>query len=135
VVSLGGDVRVAAPDGQPWSVAVSEQPGAAPATTVWLDRGGLATSSTRVRRWARGRVARHHLLDPRTGLPAPEVWRTVTATGPTCVAANTATTAAVVLGPEASGWLTARGVTARLVSADGHPHYLGGWPADSREAS
>ena len=45
VVSLGGDVRVAAPDGRPWSVAVSEHPGAAPATTVWIDRGGLATSS------------------------------------------------------------------------------------------
>ena len=63
------------------------------------------------------------------------MWRTVTATGPTCVAANTASTAAVVLGAEASGWLTARGVTARLVAADERAHYLGGWPADSREAS
>jgi len=136
VVSLGGDVRVAVPDGRPWSVAVSEHPGTAPATTVWLDRGGLATSSTQVRRWSRAGVTRHHLLDPRTGRPAPEVWRTVTATGPTCVAANTASTAAVVLGADASAWLAAHAVTARLVASDGRPHYLGGWPADTtREAS
>jgi thiamine biosynthesis lipoprotein len=134
VVSLGGDVRVAAPDGRPWPVAVSEQPGA-PATTVWLDHGGLATSSTRVRRWSRAGDTRHHLLDPRTGRPAPEVWRTVTATGPTCVAANTASTAAVVLGADAPRWLAAHSVTARLVDATGRPTYLGGWPADSREAS
>ena len=56
VVSLGGDVRVAVPDGRPWSVAVSEHPGTAPATTVWLDRGGLATSCTQVRRWSRAGV-------------------------------------------------------------------------------
>ncbi len=136
VVSLGGDVRVAAPDGRPWSVAVSEHPGAAPATTVWIDRGGLATSSTQVRRWSRAGVTRHHLLDPRTGRSAPEVWRTVTATGPTCVAANTASTAAVVLGDSAPDWLAAHAVTARLVASDGTVRCLGGWPADtSREAS
>ena len=136
VVSLGGDVRVAAPDGRPWSVAVSEHPGAAPATTVWIDRGGLATSSTQVRRWSRAGVTRHHLLDPRTGRSAPEVWRTVTATGPSCVAANTASTAAVVLGDSAPDWLAAHAVTARLVASDGAVRCLGGWPADtSREAS
>ena len=27
LVSLGGDVRIAGPDGEPWEVAVSEQPG------------------------------------------------------------------------------------------------------------
>ena len=73
--------------------------------TVTLDRGGLATSSTQVRRWTRRGVQVHHLLDPRTGLPAADAWRTVTATGPTAIAANTATTAAVVLGPEAPRWL------------------------------
>ncbi len=119
VVSLGGDVRVAVPDGRPWPVSVSERPGAAPATRVGLDSGGLATSSTQVRRWSQAGVARHHLLDPRTGRPAPEIWRTVTATGPTCVAANTASTAAVVLGGEAPAWLREHGVTARLVAADG----------------
>ena len=57
----------------------------------------------------------------------------MTATGPTCAAANTATTAAVVLGAEAPGWLTARGVAARLVAADGRVRTTGGWPAETDE--
>ena len=132
VVSLGGDLRVAAPDGRPWPVAIAERPGAAPDTVVDLYEGGLATSSTQVRRWLRGGTARHHLLDPRTGLPAVEVWRTVTATGPTCAAANTASTAAVVLGEQALPWLHQHGVTARLVAADGGVTGVGGWPLDAQ---
>ncbi len=83
-----------------------------------------------MRRWSRGGVRLHHLLDPRTGRPAPEVWGTVTATGPTCTAANTATTAAVVLGADAPAWLAARGVDARLVATDGRVVTTGAWPAE-----
>ena len=135
LVSLGGDLRIASPDGEPWPVAVSERPGAAPEALVDLDAGGLATSSTQVRRWSRAGVRRHHLLDPRTGRPADEVWRTVSATGPTCSAANTATTAAVVLGEDAPAWLAARGVDARLVAADGTVVTVGSWPADPTASS
>ena len=45
---------------------------------VALATGGLATSSTTVRRWRAGGAELHHIVDPRTGLPAAEVWRTVT---------------------------------------------------------
>ena len=120
VVSLGGDVRVAAPDGRPWPVAVSEHPVRRPRPPSGSTAAG---SPRRPRRYAAGRArasTRHHLLDPRTGRPAPEVWRTVTATGPTCVAANTASTAAVVLGDSAPDWLAAHAVTARLVACRRH---------------
>ncbi|GAA3802587.1 FAD:protein FMN transferase [Nocardioides panacisoli] len=133
IVSVGGDLRIAGADG-PWPVAVSERPGAAPDVVVTLDRGGLATSSTQVRRWTRAGVRRHHLLDPRTGLPAAEVWRSVTATGATCSAANTASTAAVVLGHEAPGWLDVHGIAARLVAADGTVRTVGNWPAERSAA-
>jgi thiamine biosynthesis lipoprotein len=130
VVSVGGDLRIARAGDRPWTVAVAERPGDVPDTLVDLDSGGLATSSTRVRRWTRAGVRRHHLLDPRTGLPAQEVWRTVSATGSTCSAANTATTAAIVLGEDAPAWLAAHGVTARLVASDGGVRTVGRWPAD-----
>ena len=130
LVSLGGDLAIAAPDGQPWPVAISTRPDGPVETTIALDRGGLATSSTRVRRWARRGTGVHHLLDPRTGRPAPEVWRTVTATGPTCTAANTASTAAVVLGQDAPDWLAGRGVAARLVDRDERVRTTGSWPTD-----
>jgi thiamine biosynthesis lipoprotein len=93
--------------------------------------GGLATSSTVVRRWRAGTVARHHLIDPRTGLPVEGGFRTVTAVGHSCLAANTASTAAVVLGTDAPAWLAARGVTARLVAEDGSVTTVGAWPTDS----
>lgn len=129
VVSLGGDIAIAPDDGAPWPIEISTLPGEPPDTTITLDRGGLATSSTQVRRWSRGGIRMHHLLDPRTGLPAPLTWRTVTATGPSATAANTATTAAIVLGDEAPAWLTAHDVTARLVSTDGTVVTTGSWPA------
>ena len=134
IVSVGGDVRIAGPGTDPWPIAVSERPGEDADTLVTLDRGGLATSSTQVRRWSRGGVRRHHLLDPRTGWPAQEVWRTVTATGATCTAANTASTAAVVLGHEAVTWLESHGVAARLVGTDGEVRTTGAWPAERSAA-
>jgi thiamine biosynthesis lipoprotein len=133
VVSVGGDLALATPDGRPldppWPVAVAERPGDPVEALVALDRGGLATSSTQVRRWTRGGVRHHHLLDPRTGQPVTGVWRTVSATGATCVAANTASTAAVVLGGRAPEWLDRHGVDARLVAADGTIRTVGAWPA------
>ncbi len=128
LVSVGGDVRIAAPDREPWDISVSERHGGTVQQRVLLTDGGLATSSTRVRRWSHGGAVRHHLVDPRTGRPADEVWRTVTATGPTCVAANTAATAAVVLGAEAPGWLVDRGVAARLQPTRGRVVTTGTWP-------
>jgi len=133
VVSVGGDLCISSPDGIPWEVAVTDLPDEPP-VVVALDRGGLTTSSTLVRRWTRRGARRHHLLDPRTGHPATEVWRTVTATGETCTAANTASTAAVVLGEAAPAWLAARNVTARLVGADGRVRTVGDWPTERSAA-
>ena len=133
LVSLGGDLRIAGPGRRPWPVVITEHPDGIgddlEPEEVSLDSGGLATSSTVVRRWAAGGVVRHHLLDPRTARPVTPYWRTVTATGPSSVAANVATTAAVVLGADAEAWLEARQVDARLVGADGSVHHTGRWPA------
>lgn len=136
VVSLGGDVRIAGPrgSGHPgWAVEITERPGDADAERVWLDGGGLATSSTTERRWAGESGEVHHVLDPRTGRPTDEHWRTATATGATCVAANVATTAALVLGPEAPGWLEANDVTARLVDRTGEVTRIGSWPDSTHD--
>ena len=134
IVSVGGDLAVARPDGHAWPVAVSERPGGT-AVQVWLERGGVATSSTRVRRWRPGGTSYHHLLDPRTGAPAPETWSLATCLGATSVAANTASTAAIVLGHDAPAWLERHDVAARLVSADGSVVRTGGWPADGEAAA
>lgn len=133
IVSVGGDVRVDGPSDAPhgpWPVSIAERPDADDVTVVWLAGGGLATSSTMVRTWFSGGEANHHLLDPRTGRPISGHWRTATATGPTCVAANSATTAALVLGPDAVPWLASRSVAARLVAADGSVRTVADWPRE-----
>lgn len=134
LVSLGGDVAVAGdapPDGWPVLVTDDSRAAAARGQTVAIESGGLATSSITVRRWRAGTVEVHHIVDPRTGAPAGDVWRTVSVAAPTCVDANASATAAIVLGDSAPAWLEARGVAARLVRVDGSEVYAGGWPVRS----
>ena len=135
LVSLGGDVATAGPDPSGgWQVRVQDLDGD-PADHVRIASGwSVATSSTQKRRWEQDGHARHHILDPRWGLPAEAVWRSVTVVAPSCVTANTMTTAAVVRGRAAPEWLRASGRAARLVAADGSVVRLGGWPADDRQS-
>lgn len=136
LVSLGGDTSVAGdpPDGG-WQIRVQDVTGlvtdtpVGPAQVIALHGGGLATSSTAARRWRRGGNVLHHILDPRTGLPAAMVWRTVSVVAATCADANTASTAAVIRGGAAVGWLTSLGLPARLVAADGAVREIAGWPS------
>jgi FAD:protein FMN transferase len=72
----------------------------------------------------------HHILDPRTGLPAAPVWRTASVAAATCADANTAATAAIIRGRQALPWLTSLKLPARLVETDGTVHTIAGWPSD-----
>lgn len=135
LVSLGGDIAVAgpAPDGG-WRIRVQDVTGApgdppgGPYALIAIRDGGLATSSTAARRWQRGGDVLHHILDPRTGLPAEPVWRTVSVTAGSCADANAASTAAVIRGHRALGWLAQLGLPARLVDATGVVFTVAGWP-------
>lgn len=135
LVSLGGDVSVAGPPPDAgWPVRVADDH-AAPldegGPVFAVVSGGLATSGTTIRRWKAGSVTLHHIIDPRTGRPAETPWRTVTVAAGTCVEANVASTAAVVLGDEAPDWLAARGLPARLVAADGRVSTVAAWPEEA----
>lgn len=130
VVSVGGDVAVSPLDGAQWPVAVGEQPGDPATETVSIGEGGLATSTVLRRRWTRDGVDVHHLVDPRTGRPADTAWRTASVAAASCVAANTASTAAILLGDRAPAWLRDHDLPARLVSRDGAVLRTPGWPAD-----
>jgi len=135
LVSLGGDIAVAGevPPGG-WSIRVQDvtgdpfEPAQGPAAVIAIREGGLATSSTRARKWQRGGDLMHHILDPRTGRPADSSWRTVSVVAANALDANIASTAAVIRGPLAVGWLSRLGLAARLVALDGTVTTLGGWP-------
>jgi thiamine biosynthesis lipoprotein len=80
--------------------------------SITLDRGGLATSSVAVRRWGAGA---HHLIDPATGAPSSSPWRDVTVAAGSCLAADVAAKAALLLGPAGPSWLDRRGLAGRFV--------------------
>jgi len=135
LVSLGGDIAIAgpAPNGG-WPVRIADDHRASldgPGPVVSLESGGLATSSVTVRRWRVGEDELHHILDPRTGRPAQSCWQTVSVAAASCVDANTASTAAVLLGEAAPVWLAERRLPARLVGVSGDVVCVGGWPADA----
>jgi thiamine biosynthesis lipoprotein len=134
LVSLGGDIAVAGPppDGG-WRVRVTDDHAAGPdvpGQTVAIAQGGLATSSITVRAWRSGGQPVHHIIDPATGGPARTCWRTVSVAAGTCVDANTASTAAIIRGEAAPGWLAGAGLPARLVRPDGTAVTTAGWPAE-----
>lgn len=81
--------------------------------------GGLATSSVAQRAWRRGGAAKHHLIDPATGAPARTPWRDVTVAAETCLQADVAAKAALLLGNAGPSWLDRRGLAGRFVTRDG----------------
>jgi thiamine biosynthesis lipoprotein ApbE len=135
LVSLGGDISVAGePPAEGWLIQASEDSGAPiheGEETISIRSGGIATSSTTVRKWTRGGVSLHHIIDPLTGLPSDGPWRTATVVAGTCVDANIASTAAIVMGQAAIQWLEANQLPARLVDREGSVHRLSGWPKPS----
>jgi len=138
LVGLGGDIAVCgAPPAGGWAVGIADDHAAAPTevhTTVAVRGGGLATSSTTVRRWRSGDSDLHHVIDPRTGRPALTPWRTISVAATSCVEANVASTAALVLGATAPAWLEQRGLPARLVSLGGAVVPVCAWPAAAAAA-
>jgi thiamine biosynthesis lipoprotein len=139
LLSLGGDVAVAGSSPRAgWPVVIADvaDPGLPDdagddvAAVVAVVAGGLATSSTRARRWRRGGAEFHHIIDPRSGGPAAEVWRTVSVAAANCALANAASTAAVVMGETAPAWLKERRMPARLVRSTGEITLVAGWPGE-----
>lgn len=108
-VAAGGDLATTVP------ISVGLPGGG----SITVRDGGLATSSTGVRSWRRGGVAQHHLIDPATGRPARTPWRDVTVAAGTCLAADVAAKAAILVGAAGPAWLDQCGLAGRFVAADG----------------
>lgn len=133
LVEIGGDLAVAGPR-ESWQVSVSERAGET-GQQMTLEAGGLATSSTTVRRWDAAGESAHHIVDPRTGRPSDSPWRSVSVWAATAAQANAWSTASIVLGDGVVAMLDERGLPARLVDHDGRVSFVGGWPLPSAPAT
>lgn len=127
LVEIGGDVAVVGAERQPFLVTVAEREGE-DGELVEISSGGMATSTTTARRWMHNGTQQHHLIDPRAGRCANGSWRTATVWAPTCVEANTLSTAAIVRGSDAAEWLSSREAPARLVDQRGRTTHTAAWP-------
>ncbi len=133
LVSLGGDIATAgSAPAAGWRIRVTDDHRShhsAPGQTIAIHSGGLATSSTAVRRWSHGGHTMHHIIDPDTGAPVRGTWRTVSVAAASCTDANIGATAALVRAHDAATWLARLGLPARLLDWEGNVTAVGDWPA------
>lgn len=102
VLNAGGQLAVLAADEQPVPVEIVDPRDAARTVArLWTANRSVATSGCSENGWTvRGRLY-GHLLDPRTGWPAPPRCCSATVLAPTGVEADGDATVAALLGPEA----------------------------------
>ena len=130
LVNAGGDLAVlgSPPLLEDWPIAV---PVKDESRTIPLRSGAMATSGIARRHWAQGNSARHHLLDPRTGLPAASGLWSVTVVAPCCEQAEVAAKVAFVLGMErGKAFLQEHQLSSLLVDLDGQWEATGYWPVE-----
>jgi thiamine biosynthesis lipoprotein len=126
-VDAGGDLAVLGepPGARAWPIAVEGPRGS---HVISLPSGALATSSAARRRWNQGPVVRHHLVDPRTGLPSNAPLWSVSVAARSCAQAEVAAKAAFLLGPDdGARFLTERGLAGLFLTPEGHELRVGPW--------
>lgn len=117
LVDAGGDIAISGlqADGSPWVIGVADpmEPDSDLAT-LSVGKCGVATSGTDYRRWKKDGAWQHHIIDPRTGLPATSDVLSATVIAPSVVDAEVAAKTALILGSQDGlRWLEA------------HPAYAG----------
>jgi thiamine biosynthesis lipoprotein len=111
--NLGGDLRVrgAGPEGDGWHIGLCD------GTLVALRDGGVCTSGISKRRWGH---SMHHLIDPRTGMPARTDLAEVTVVTDSALRGEVYAKTAVLLGASLGiAFLEARHVHYAVVPAEG----------------
>jgi FAD:protein FMN transferase len=133
MVNAGGDLAVLGlpPAADQWPVAV---PGREQFWSIPLISGAIATSGIAHRHWWQGNTLRHHILDPRTGLPAQSDLWSVTVVADRCEQAEVAAKVAFILGSRSgANFLREHRIAGLLVREDGTWETVEPWPAHLME--
>ena len=111
LMNCGGDIALsgATLDGSPWEIGVFKPFDRASnyVEMLYFDQPcGVATSATDLRRWVQGSVIRHHIINPRTGLPALSDVISATVIAPTAMDAEAVAKAVLIRGSqEGLAWI------------------------------
>ena len=123
LVSIGGDIAVggSGPEPDGWRVDIERaDPGAVPLFRAMVDVGGVATSSTRSRRWDHDGRSRHHAIDPATGCQSTTDLAAVTVFSSTGWAAEAFATGALLAGSASViAYLDSHGLSGLAITDEG----------------
>ena len=128
LVDAGGDIAISGSlnNGQAWPIGI-EDPFKSDThfETLMLTACGVATSGKDYHRWLKDGIWQHHIIDPRTGLPADSDVLAATVVAPTVMEAEAAAKAVLILGSQAGlEWLEAdSGLAGVLVLENGYYIY------------
>ena len=119
LVNGGGDLAVLGlpPAEEQWQIAV---PGRGQFWKIPLHHGAVATSGIARRHWMQGQTLRHHLIDPRRGLPAQSDLWSVTVVADRCEQAEVAAKVTFILGSKSGAdFLRRHRIAGLLIYEDG----------------
>jgi thiamine biosynthesis lipoprotein len=100
-INAGGDIIVKGTqaDGSPWTIGIQDPLNRKPSLGILsLTNDAICTSTTLQRQWWINNVRKHHLIDPRSGLPANSGVISATVIAKTATLAETIAKAALILG-------------------------------------
>jgi thiamine biosynthesis lipoprotein len=122
LVNAGGDISISGlhTDGSAWQVGIIDplQP-AIDLVRLKVGRSGVATSGKDYRKWLQDGILRHHIIDPRTGLPAETDILSASVLAPTAMEAEMAAKVIFILGSEdGAAWLQKQPQLGSLVVLD-----------------
>jgi FAD:protein FMN transferase len=120
LVSAGGDISIVGEqfDGRPWPVSIDNpfEPGEMLGLLMLPGSCGVATSGTDYRRWLQGGRLSHHIIDPRTGIPAQTDLVAATVVAPDAMQAEMGAKVALISGSDRGlEWIEARPEMAALL--------------------
>jgi thiamine biosynthesis lipoprotein len=128
-INAGGDIamRGTPGSGSGWAIGLDDA-GERAGETVSVVDSALATSTISKRRWLSDGVEQHHLIDPRTRRPTDGPFRTVSVVARTCVQADVAAKATLVLGDDGIALLEKLGLHGIAIRHDGTVSTTRHWP-------
>jgi thiamine biosynthesis lipoprotein len=124
LVGIGGDIAIAGtpPSDDGWTISVEDpNDDRSDICTLVVDAGGIATSSTRSRRWVHDGRERHHLIDPRLAEQSSTDLAAVTVIAGCGWLAEVHATAALLAGAhDVVGYLERHQLSGIAIGLDGH---------------
>ncbi len=120
-INVGGDMRIFGTLPRHLNIGI-ESPFAETEmiSSIQVQKGALATSTTMKRKWLINGEWTHHLIDPRTGEPSESKIVSATVTAPTALEADVWAKTVLLLGEKVGQeWINRNGVQAVVINKNG----------------